>query len=202
MTVDSIDRRILRALQTDSRQTVAEIGVVAGLSPSACHRRIRNLEQAGVISGYTARLDRRALGYAMEFFVQVELRSQSDKALEAFERAVETAPEILECHLMAGSTSMRRTSSASIANGWRGFRMSRGCTAISPSAQSGHGRVIHRARRERQGARSVLEVDGVVREQMGGHRSSAKDRSCSQKESCPAQIVGEAPTSETAIPVV
>jgi Lrp/AsnC family leucine-responsive transcriptional regulator len=104
MTVDSIDRRILRALQTDSRQTVAEIGVVAGLSPSACHRRIRNLEQAGVISGYTARLDRRALGYAMEFFVQVELRSQSDKALEAFERAVETAPEILECHLMAGGT--------------------------------------------------------------------------------------------------
>jgi Lrp/AsnC family leucine-responsive transcriptional regulator len=93
MTVDPIDRRILRALQTDCRQTVAEIGAVAGLSPSACHRRIRNLEQAGVISGYGARLDRRALGYAMEFFVEVELRSQSDKALEAFERAVEAAPE-------------------------------------------------------------------------------------------------------------
>jgi Lrp/AsnC family transcriptional regulator, leucine-responsive regulatory protein len=104
MTVDSIDRRILRALQTDCRQTVAEIGIVAGLSPSACHRRIRNLEQSGVISGYTARLDRRALGYAMEFFVEVELRSQSDKALEAFERAVEAMPEILECHLMAGGT--------------------------------------------------------------------------------------------------
>ncbi len=104
MTVDAIDRRILRALQTDSRQTVAEIGAIAGLSPSACHRRIRNLEQAGVIAGYTAQLDRRALGYAMEFFVEVALRSQSDKALEAFERAVEAAPEILECHLMAGDT--------------------------------------------------------------------------------------------------
>ena len=104
MTVDAIDRRILRALQTDSRQTVAEIGALAGLSPSACHRRIRSLEQAGVIAGYTARLDRRALGYAMEFFVEVALRSQSDKALEAFERAVEAAPEILECHLMAGGT--------------------------------------------------------------------------------------------------
>jgi Lrp/AsnC family transcriptional regulator, leucine-responsive regulatory protein len=104
MTVDAIDRRILRALQTDCRQTVAEIGILAGLSASACHRRIRNLEQAGVISGYSARLDRRALGYAMEFFVEVELRSQSDKALEAFERAVEAMPEILECHLMAGDT--------------------------------------------------------------------------------------------------
>ena len=56
MTVDAIDRRILRALQTDSRQTVAEIGAIAGLSPSACHRRIRNLEQAGVIAGYTVRI--------------------------------------------------------------------------------------------------------------------------------------------------
>jgi DNA-binding Lrp family transcriptional regulator len=89
MIVDAIDRRILRALQTDSRQTVAEIGALAGLSPSACHRRIRNLEQAGVIAGYT---------------VEVALRSQSDKALEAFERAVEATPEILECHLMAGGT--------------------------------------------------------------------------------------------------
>jgi Lrp/AsnC family leucine-responsive transcriptional regulator len=104
MSVDAIDRRILRALQTDCRQTVAEIGTLAGLSPSACHRRIRQLEEAGVISGYAARLNRQALGYAMEFFVEVELRSQSDKALEAFERAVEASPEILECHLMAGGT--------------------------------------------------------------------------------------------------
>ena len=111
MTVDAIDRRILRALQTDSRQTVAEIGAVAGLSPSACHRRIRSLEQAGVIAGYTARLDRRALGYAMEFFVEVALRSQSEKALEAFEQlarlegiipALESAHAVAHASMMAG----------------------------------------------------------------------------------------------------
>lgn len=63
-----------------------------------------NWREAGLIAGYVARLDRRALGFAMEFFIEVSLRSQSDKALDAFERAVQTAPEILECHLMAGGT--------------------------------------------------------------------------------------------------
>lgn len=102
MTLDSIDRRILRELQRDCRLAIAELGQRVGLSASACHRRVKQLEEAGVVAAYVARLDRRALGYTMEFFVQVALRSQSDKALNAFERAVEASPEILECHLMAG----------------------------------------------------------------------------------------------------
>lgn len=101
---DTVDSRLLRELQRDSRLSVAELGNRVGLSPSACHRRIRQLEEAGIISGYAARLDARALGYTMEFFVEVALKAQSDRALDAFERAVETAPEILECHLMAGGT--------------------------------------------------------------------------------------------------
>lgn len=104
MIDDPLNRRILRELQRDCRLPVAELGARVGLSASACHRRVRQLEEAGVIAGYVARLDRRALGYTMEFFVEVALRSQSDKALDAFERAVEAMPEILECHLMAGGT--------------------------------------------------------------------------------------------------
>jgi DNA-binding Lrp family transcriptional regulator len=104
MSDDPINRRILAALQADSRSTIAELGAQVGLSASACHRRVKMLEEAGVIAGYGARLDPRRLGYGMEFFIQVALKSQADKALDGFEKAVRTAPEILECHLMAGGT--------------------------------------------------------------------------------------------------
>ncbi len=104
MPTDPVDRRLLSELQADSRLTVAELGERVGLSPSACHRRIKQLEASGVIAGYGARLDPRALGYGMEFFIEVALRSQAEKALDAFEAAVRAAPEILECHLMAGGT--------------------------------------------------------------------------------------------------
>jgi Lrp/AsnC family leucine-responsive transcriptional regulator len=104
MALNSLNRRILAELQRDCRLPIAELGARVGLSPSACHRRVKQLEDAGLIAGYVARLDRRALGYTMEFFIEVSLRSQSDKALDTFERAVEASPEILECHLMAGGT--------------------------------------------------------------------------------------------------
>ena len=104
MISDTLDRAILRELQRDCRLAVAELGDRVGLSASACHRRVKQLEASGVIAGYVARLDRRALGLTLEFFVDVALRSQTDKAFEAFEQAVTAAPEILECHLMAGGT--------------------------------------------------------------------------------------------------
>lgn len=104
MPRDPINRRLLAALQSDSRISVAELGAKVGLSASACHRRVKQLEEDGIIAGYGARLDPRRLGYGMEFFIQVALKSQADKALDMFERAVRSAPEILECHLMAGGT--------------------------------------------------------------------------------------------------
>ncbi len=104
MPHDPTNRRILAALQADSRISVAELGDKVGLSASACHRRVKQLEDKGVIAGYGARLDPRALGFGMEFFIQVALKSQADKMLDAFEKAVSVAPEILECHLMAGGT--------------------------------------------------------------------------------------------------
>jgi Lrp/AsnC family leucine-responsive transcriptional regulator len=102
--MDEIDRRILRELQQDCRLAIAELGQRVGLSASACHRRVKLLEEAGIIAGYVARLDRAALGYSLEFFVQVALHGQNEGALDAFERAVATTPEVLECHLMAGGT--------------------------------------------------------------------------------------------------
>lgn len=98
------DRKILRALQVNSARSMGELGELVGLSASACHRRLRALEEKGYISGYRAVLDRQRLGFSMQFFIEVSLVSQSEATLSAFETAVRTIPEILECHLMAGQS--------------------------------------------------------------------------------------------------
>ncbi|MFQ5565721.1 MAG: Lrp/AsnC family transcriptional regulator [Paracoccaceae bacterium] len=100
--MDQVDARILRALQRDSSRPVAELAGEVGLSASACHRRVKLLEEAGVIAGYVARLDRAALGFPIQVFVEITLNSQSQEALSAFETAVTQFDEILECHLTTG----------------------------------------------------------------------------------------------------
>jgi len=102
--INEIDRKILRVVQEDSALSMAELGEKVGLSGSACHRRLKALEERGYIAGYRAVLDRKALGLSMQFFIELSLVSQSDRTLEAFERAVRDIPEILECHLMAGQS--------------------------------------------------------------------------------------------------
>ena len=99
---DKTDKIILRELQLDCRQSVADLAAKAGLSASACHRRVKLLEERGVIDGYGAGLNRGALGLANEFFVEVSLAAQTDTAFEKFEAAVSRVPEIIECHLMSG----------------------------------------------------------------------------------------------------
>ena len=101
-TLEATDRKILAELQRDSRRSAAAIGEAVGLSASACHRRIRLLEERGVIEGYGARLDPQALGYAMTFFVEVTLEGQSEIVLAEFERAAAARDEVLECHLATG----------------------------------------------------------------------------------------------------
>ena len=96
------DAAIIEALQRDSAQPIARIAEAVALSPSACHRRIRALEEQGVIVRYAARVDPRALGLAMEVFVEITLTSQSREAMDRFERAVGDFDDILECHLMSG----------------------------------------------------------------------------------------------------
>ena len=102
--LDRINRKLLRALRDDSQRSVAELGELIGLSASACHRRMKILEQAGVIRAYRAELDETMLGFSMSFFVEVTLASQNEAALDAFEDVVLRLPEVLECHLMAGES--------------------------------------------------------------------------------------------------
>ncbi len=99
---DKSDKVILTQLQQRGTMPIAELADKAGLSASSCHRRVKILENAGVISGYAAQLDGRALGFANDFFVEVSLTAQTEEAFEKFEKAVQRVAEILECYLMSG----------------------------------------------------------------------------------------------------
>ncbi len=101
--LDRIDRRILDILQREGRITNAELAEKVHLSPSACHRRVQRLERSGVIRGYVALLDRRRLDCPATVFVEITLSGQADELLDAFEREVAKVPNVLECHLMAGT---------------------------------------------------------------------------------------------------
>jgi len=101
--LDATDRRILAALQKEGRITNAELSERVNLSPSACHRRVQRLEEDGFIAAYVALVDARRLGKPTTVFVEITLESQAEDLLDAFEREVARVPDILECHLMAGS---------------------------------------------------------------------------------------------------
>ena len=103
MDLDATDRRILGVLQKDGRITNADLSERVNLSPSACHRRVQRLEEEGFIAGYVALLDARRMGRPTTVFVEITLQGQADDLLDAFEREVARIPDILECHLMAGS---------------------------------------------------------------------------------------------------
>jgi len=100
--MDDFDLKILAHLQADGAMSMAKLSEEIGLSLSACHRRVKLLEAAGVIDGYAARLDRRSLGLRFQAFVEIKLVSQRPDDIEAFEKAVRRTPEILECHLISG----------------------------------------------------------------------------------------------------
>jgi len=100
--LDATDHAILALLQGDGRMTHAAIAEEIHLSPSACLRRVRRLEAAGIISGYHARLDRALLGLGATVFVEISLDGQQEHQLDEFEAAAREVPEILACHLMAG----------------------------------------------------------------------------------------------------
>ncbi len=100
--LDDIDRLILRQLQANGRTPAVELAESVGLSPSACHRRVKALEQVGVIDGYVAVLNPEHINRALDVFVEISLSSQSVQILADFEDAVTTCPEVMSCRLMAG----------------------------------------------------------------------------------------------------
>lgn len=101
--LDATDRRILTVLQKDGRITNAELSDQVNLSPSACHRRVQRLEAEGYIAAYVALLEARRLGRPTTVFVEITLQGQAEDVLDAFEREVARIPDLLECHLMAGT---------------------------------------------------------------------------------------------------
>jgi DNA-binding Lrp family transcriptional regulator len=100
--LDSIDRRILAELQEDGRITNVELARRAGISAPPCLRRVRRLEEAGLIRGYHADTDPQRLGWEITFFAIVGLESQKETVLSGFETLVADWPEVRECHMIRG----------------------------------------------------------------------------------------------------
>jgi Lrp/AsnC family leucine-responsive transcriptional regulator len=101
--LDAIDRAILQILQRDGRLSNLELAQQVHLSPSACLRRVKQLEESGVIAQYVALLNPKAVGRHGTSFTIINLESTNNQQLEAFEQAVRDAPEILDCFYVAGS---------------------------------------------------------------------------------------------------
>lgn len=102
--LDRVDRQILADLQADGRITNVDLARRAGISAPPCLRRVRALEESGIIKGYHATIDPGALGYNVSVFAQVALNSHAEIDLRAFEDRVNSWPEVRECYMLAGET--------------------------------------------------------------------------------------------------
>ena len=100
--IDKIDRAILRVLQKDGRLSNVQLADRVGLSESACLRRVRLLEQSGIIDRYVMLINQAAIGKPGNVFVRVTLEGQQKEKLQQFEKAVVAVPEVMECYLMSG----------------------------------------------------------------------------------------------------
>lgn len=100
--MDRYDRQILEILQSDGRISNQELADRIGLSPSPCLRRVRALEDAGLISGYRALVDAKALGYSLMALIHISMDQHTPERFSAFEAAIQNIPEILECLLITG----------------------------------------------------------------------------------------------------
>ena len=101
-TLDAIDLKIIAALQKNAKATMNDLADAVGLSPSPCARRVRLLESAGVIKGYTVVLDQKKLGLPISAFASIKLERQREDDLDRFSQAVLRWPEVVDCYLMTG----------------------------------------------------------------------------------------------------
>jgi len=102
MKLDSIDVRLLAELQQDGRRSVVELAERVGLSPTPCARRIRQLEDAGIVRGYAAQIDPTRLGLTVRAFVQVKLERHTDETVARFSDALAALDEVVSCHATTG----------------------------------------------------------------------------------------------------
>jgi DNA-binding Lrp family transcriptional regulator len=104
ITLDAIDRNILRLLRANARISNAQLAAEVGLSPSACLRRIKLMEEAGIIGGYTALINATQSETTIAVIINITLERQTEEYLDRFEAAVRKHPEIRECYLMTGGS--------------------------------------------------------------------------------------------------
>ena len=104
MPLDETDRRILRTLQQDGRLQNVELARRVGLSPSPCLRRVRLLEDAGIISRYVAVVDQAKVGLQLSMFARVSLTAQDAETIDHFIAAMKRLPEVVECYIMLGES--------------------------------------------------------------------------------------------------
>ncbi|MDE2364464.1 MAG: Lrp/AsnC family transcriptional regulator [Hyphomicrobiales bacterium] len=102
MQLDAIDRKIIAALQQDGRMTILDLAARVGLSGSPCARRVRLLEEAGIITGYVAVVDQARVGLSISVFASVKLERQREEELDRFSDAVRRWQEVVDCYLMTG----------------------------------------------------------------------------------------------------
>lgn len=102
MQLDKTDLRILRELQTNGRSSIIALAERINLSPTACQRRVKQLEESGVIDRYSAMLNPAALGLKIQAFVRVNIERQSKDLTESFENAMRKLPEVRACYVMTG----------------------------------------------------------------------------------------------------
>jgi Lrp/AsnC family leucine-responsive transcriptional regulator len=102
--MDDIDRKIVRAVQRDGRMSNRELADRVGLSPSPCLRRLKILEQSGVIRGYHAEIDAKLYGLPITVFIRVKLERHDEDTVNAFEAKVRANDNIVECHVMTGQS--------------------------------------------------------------------------------------------------
>lgn len=104
ISLDEIDLRILDVMQQDARLSNVDLAERVGLSPSPCLRRVRKLEDIGVIGGYRTVVNQEQVGLPVSVFISVALKEQTERALEEFEEAVNGLPQVMECYLMTGAS--------------------------------------------------------------------------------------------------
>ena len=105
MDIDRYDRHILRQLQEDGRLSNQELADRIGLSPSPCLRRVRTLEEAGVIAGYRALVDAKALGLSLMALIHISMDQHTPERFDGFEAGIKDIPEIMECLLITGQSA-------------------------------------------------------------------------------------------------
>ena len=102
MKLDQIDRKILHHLQENARITNADLADKVGLSPTPCLRRLRRLENDGIIKGYHTEIDCEALGIGVTVIIMVKLEREDEASLRNFEKEITERPEVMECYLVTG----------------------------------------------------------------------------------------------------